>query len=218
MTLVVNNLGIARNDLPLLKGVNFMLPAGQSIRLQGHNGVGKTTLLKVLCGLRPADIGQVCWHDKPIQRSAMFRQDVRFVGHKLGIKAELTIEDNWRFASALLAVTPSETVYRQLAHEIGLSFQAQQADWSAGELSAGQQRRVALARLRLGAAKLWILDEPFVSLDAEGQAMLTTWIKQFLANGGSVLFTAHHKVDFPCDVVDLSQHAVTPDDILDWAG
>lgn len=211
--LTVNDLGCVRNDLPLLKGVNFVLQPGQAIRLKGHNGVGKTTLLKILCGLRRPDLGSVTWSNTPIHRSHEFKQSLRFVGHNLGIKAELSIADNWRFAAALLAADINTKQCDQLVSQIGLPSQL---DWLAGELSAGQQRRVALARLQIGQPKLWLLDEPFVSLDTAGHTLLTRWIDAFLKDGGSVLFTAHHEVDFVCDLVDLERHRASADDVLDW--
>lgn len=202
--LTARNVGCARNDVPLLLDVNFALDEGQALRIKGANGVGKSTLLKILCGLRRADVGQVLWQDRQIQGNLDYQQALRFVGHALGHKAVLSIAENWRFSAALQACTLSDADIQALLDTIELPVAS---NTPVGQLSAGQQRRVALARLFIGSPRLWVLDEPFVSLDIVGQAKLTEWMATFMQQGGAVLFTAHHEVDIDARVLDLTTHA-----------
>lgn len=207
MSLVAEQLGCARNDVPLFAGVNFTLAAGQALRIAGANGVGKTTLLKIITCLRRADIGQLRWQNQLLHKSDHYRQDSRFLGHKLGLKAELTVAENWRFAATMYKTPFDANHQQQLITELGLPTAVRSA--YVGELSAGQQRRVAMARLQIGRSKLWVLDEAFVSLDTAGQALLTKWISSHLAQQGMLLFTAHHDVQFAHESLDLERHCVS---------
>ena len=166
--LEARGLGCERNEHWLFRDLALRLRPGELLHVAGDNGSGKTTLLRILCGLLAPDEGRVSWcgRELPAGRDA-FLSALVFVGHKTGLKGELTAVENLNLERALMGPTAGTTVEEAL-HRLGV---AGAADRPCRRLSAGQQQRVALARLAVSGAPLWILDEPLAALDRPGQAL-----------------------------------------------
>jgi heme exporter protein A len=188
-TLEVHALQCIRGDRVLFSGLNFSIESGEVLQIEGHNGCGKTTLLRVLSGLTLPSEGEVYWCGSNIRDSyAEFLADAAYVGHSNGIKDELTPVENLNIAQAL--GRPRHEADPAVALEkLGLiDIEARPCR----TLSAGQQRRVALARLLLTDAPLWILDEPFTALDKKGRRLIEELLIDHANRGGMVAVTTHH--------------------------
>lgn len=158
------------------------------MQLAGPNGAGKTSLLRIIAGFAMPDEGQVLFADKPVTRYYdEFARELLFIGHKTGVNSQLSAIENVRFWLQIQGYSCPEDLYPLMAKMglVGLE------DVPVRTLSAGQQRRVALARLWLSHAKLWVLDEPFTALDKAGVASLQQRFIEHLANGGAILLTTH---------------------------
>jgi len=188
----VSNLSCSRGGKRLFSGVSFTLQPGQWLHLEGDNGVGKTSLLRLACGLSALEDGEITWnHQAVVQNPEAFRADLAYLGHQLALKEDLTPLENLR-ADAAVAGRPlkPEDALKALA-QLGLRGREH---LPVRVLSQGQKRRTALARLLVSSAKLWILDEPFVALDTAAQNALTQIINGHLAHQGMVLLTSHQAV------------------------
>ena len=186
--LEVSGLHLWRGDRHVLKGVSLRLQAGEALQMLWPNGVGKTSLLRVVAGLLPAESGSVQWNGQStVTHSESFAYDLAYLGHDLALKADLTVAENLRYALGLRRAWNADLVQATL-QRLGIE---PLADRLVRQLSAGQQRRVALARLTLWDARLWLLDEPAANLDAAGQAQVVAVIEQHLAVGGCVLLSTH---------------------------
>lgn len=184
--LLVRGLSFARNDDPIFGPLDFHVSAGEAVLVHGANGRGKTTLLRVLAGLLPAQTGDVLIDDAVADREAVART-CGLLGHLLGHKGELTAEENLRFARGLFGQRPGISPMTALA-AVGLGgFE----DSPARQLSAGQRKRLALARLLLVPARLWLLDEPYANLDLEGIDLVNRLVAHHLGRGGAALITSH---------------------------
>lgn len=189
--LEVVDLACSRDDRLLFSGLSFSLNTGQVLLLEGSNGSGKTTLLRVLCGFREADEGQILWSGQGVTESTFFA-DVAYVGHAEGIKKELTVAENLRFALALSR--PGQYSIEAALEKVQLSGYD---DNLVQTLSAGQKRRLSLARLLITNTILWILDEPFTSLDRQGIALIESLIFDHVKQGGMAILTSHHDLSLP---------------------
>jgi len=190
--LEVVDLSCVRGDRRLFSAVEFSLDRGELLYVHGHNGSGKTTLLRTLCGLILADRGEVRWGGQNIRSMREeYTKDVLYLGHKNGIKGDLTAVENLRISSALDGFDVSEQRAWEALERIGLDGHE---DLEAKVLSQGQQRRVALARLLVNEAALWILDEPFTALDMSAVDLLQSVIRDHVAGGGLVVLTTHQEV------------------------
>lgn len=189
--LEVADLACSRDDRLLFSGLSFKVSEGQVMLLEGSNGSGKTTLLRILCGFREADGGEIRWSGQPIGDSAYFAE-MAYVGHADGTKKELTVLENLRFALAMRR--PGSYGIDQALHKVRL---AGFDDNPVQTLSAGQKRRLSLARLLITDAKLWILDEPFTSLDRRGIDLIESLIDDHVKQGGMVILTSHHDLSLP---------------------
>ena len=188
----VTNLSCSRGNKPLFADVSFELKAGQALHLEGDNGVGKTSLLRILCGLSPADAGEVCWQDKTIQTNATaFRSSLFYLGHGLSLKEELTALENLMSDAAVSGRTLSQQQALVALARMGLRGREH---LPLRVMSQGQKRRTALARLLASQAPLWVLDEPFVALDVKAVDGLRGLLAEHVSNGGMVLFTSHQPV------------------------
>ncbi len=188
--LEVGNLHLWRGDRHLLRGLGFSLPPGQALQLLWPNGTGKTSLLRCLAGFLHAEEGQIRWQGRPVREDRdAFHWNLAYLGHDTALKADLTALENLRFGCALRWRLADAALQAALS-DVGLDrIDPRQPVRS---LSAGQQRRVALARLSLWGAKLWLLDEPGSNLDAAGQAVLERLLHSHLEKGGTAILATHH--------------------------
>ena len=185
-----------RGNRRLFRDLSFRLEAHQALRVRGENGSGKTSLLRIVAGLSPAESGRVSWNDGNIRALGEdYLREFLFLGHSNGLKDDLTPVENLRYALALAGVGADEPALRGALSKQGL---ASIADLPVKLLSQGQKRRVALARLSFSAQKpLWILDEPFIALDAASVDRLASTITEQVQRGGMVMFTTHQEVELP---------------------
>lgn len=182
-----------RNDRLLFEHLDIRLDAGQMLVVEGPNGCGKTSLLRILTGLRLADGGEVLWRDQPVDRLAGdYFEQVSYVGHHDGVKHELSCVENLRLARAM--GVPSKVDLDEVLEQVNLYTYG---ETEAGSLSAGQKRRLALARLLATEALLWILDEPFTSLDKASMALFSELFEQHLERQGVIVMTSHHDISLP---------------------
>ena len=195
--LEADNLECVRGERRLFAGVDFRLEAGELLYLQGKNGAGKTSLLRMLIGLLPPEAGEIRWQGKPIG-SDEFRADLCYLGHLNAIKEELTPLENLLAAARLADETLSEDDALDALEQVGL---AGREDLACRYLSQGQKRRVALARLVKEKRPLWILDEPFVALDVAAVDWLAGVISGHLQRGGMAVMTTHQQVTIPAGAV-----------------
>ncbi len=189
MTLKVTDLSITRAGLPILEGLSFVLQPGNALILRGPNGSGKTTLLRTLAGLQPPIAGTVTGA----------AEQIAYAGHSEGLKPTMTARENLTFwarvfqagdISAALATYQLETL----------------ADRPAGALSAGQKRRLGLARMMVTGRKIWALDEPTVSLDSAAVALFADAVRRHLGQGGSALIATHIDLGIDADVLDVTPY------------
>jgi heme exporter protein A len=190
VSLEVRGLSFHRNDEPLFTDLGFQLSSGDVLLVEGSNGSGKTTLLRTLCGLAMPSAGEIRWCGREIRDAQPeYLADLAYVGHLAGLKGELTPIENLAFArrlhSARDEVAPADALER-----LGLPPECD--DLPARRLSAGQQRRVALARLLISRARLWVLDEPFTALDHAGRGRVEELLAEHAARGGIAILTTHH--------------------------
>lgn len=188
--LEVRDLTAIRDDRELFESVSFSVSAGDLVQVEGRNGSGKTTMLRIITGLGDSEAGKILWKGVETRKDRdAFHQDLLFIGHQTGVKKELTAFENLSFYQKLNGSTgvTEDDIWMALA-KVGL---AGKEDIPAGKLSAGQQRRVALARLWLSRHPLWILDEPLTAIDKQGIKVIEALFMEHTQNGGMVLFTTH---------------------------
>lgn len=199
VTLTLDSLGCARGGLAVLEGISLRLEPGQARVLRGPNGIGKTTLLRAIAGLGQITGGRV----------SPGSEACAYAGHADGLKAPLTLEENLKFwaqlhggaeiAPALDAFNLRELVQRR-----------------ASDLSAGQKRRLGLARLMVTGRPVWLLDEPTVSLDRASVDLFARSVERHLAQGGSALIATHIDLGLEAEDLDLAPFRAQPPDLLDW--
>ncbi len=178
-----------RDDRVLFEGLGFCVGNGEALLLEGKNGSGKTSLLRIICGFREPDAGQVRWCGAAIN-SGDYYAEMAYVGHLDGIKKELTVLENLNVSLAL-AQAGRYAIDAALAR-VRLSGYD---DALVQTLSAGQKRRLSLARLLICKKHLWILDEPFTSLDKHGIALTEALMSEHCAAGGLIVLTSHHDLN-----------------------
>jgi heme exporter protein A len=187
MTLRVDNLTLARGGVPVLTGVSLTVRPGQALILRGPNGAGKTTLLRSIAGLQPPLSGQITGAE----------DQIAYAGHADGLKAMLSVRENLMFWAQVFGRTDITAALDAYAlHPL--------ADRLAGTLSAGQKRRLGLARLLVTARPIWILDEPTVSLDKDAVAQFAAAVRAHLGQGGSALMATHIDLGLEAEVLDLT--------------
>ncbi|MFV1877235.1 heme ABC exporter ATP-binding protein CcmA [Nioella sp.] len=180
MSLSVHSLSCARGGIQVLTGVAFTVAPGEALILRGPNGAGKTTLLRTLAGLTPPLEGRI---DAP-------DDGIAYAGHSDGLKAQLSVAENLRFWAGVFAATGIDAAVD--AFDLG-----ELLDRRAGNLSAGQKRRLSLARLLVTGRPVWCLDEPTVSLDVDNVARFARAVEAHLSNGGSAIIATHIDLGLP---------------------
>ncbi|MGM0449565.1 MAG: cytochrome c biogenesis heme-transporting ATPase CcmA [Pseudomonadota bacterium] len=180
-----------RDDRPLFSGLDLAVCSGELWQIAGPNGAGKTTLLRILAGLNSAFEGELLWRGETMHRvRPHYQANLLFMGHDAGVTPSLTAFENLAGWLAMREAVEPERINGALA-DAGL---AGYEDLPAAQLSAGQQRRVALARLYLSSAPLWILDEAFTAVDREAVVQLETLLRNRVRAGGAVVLTTHHRL------------------------
>ncbi|MFT5659061.1 MAG: heme exporter protein A [Gammaproteobacteria bacterium] len=191
--LKIDKLSCIRDDRLLFEHLSLSLSAGQMLLVEGRNGSGKTSLLRILTGLKLADEGQIYWHGTAISEQASdYYERVTYVGHHDGVKRELTCLENLRLVQAMgncSAIDLDDALEQVNLFRYG--------DTIVGNLSAGQRRRLALARLIVTEADLWILDEPYTSLDKASMALFQALFETHLQRQGIIVMTSHHDIEMP---------------------
>ena len=203
-SLTFSKLGCTRGGRQLFKDLDCQLDAGHWLYVAGANGVGKTSLLRMVCGLASIETGDILWNGSPIhaQRDA-YRQDLCYLGHLNALQESMTVDENLAFITALGGFAPDKTQMQAVLTRFGLRGRGRQL---VRHLSQGQKRRVALSRLALSPARLWVLDEPYVAMDEAGIGLLADLIAKHLEAGGLAVLTSHQRVpigNMPAQMLEL---------------
>ena len=190
MALEGRDLRCDRGPVTLFKEISFAVTSGEWLALRGSNGSGKTTLLRCVAGLTRPDAGEVMWAGQAVSADrARFRKALCYAGHLPGIKDDLTAEENLAGLLALRGLDADPEARRAALARVGLE---KRRHLPARRLSAGQRRRIGLARLVLERAPLWALDEPLTALDDDGQRLFERLLAEHVANGGMAIIATHH--------------------------
>jgi heme exporter protein A len=192
--LTVRDLCVSRGGVAVLEGVSFQLAPGRALVLRGPNGAGKTTLLRTVAGLQPSEGGEILGGEEAIA----------YAGHSDGLKAMLSVSENLVFWASVFGASGVEEA-------LGAFDLVALRDRMAGSLSAGQKRRLGLARLMVTGRPIWVLDEPTVSLDAASVALFAEAVRGHLAAGGSALMATHIDLGLSeADVLDVAPFKAKP--------
>lgn len=194
-------LAVVRGDRCLFTNLEFALVAGELLRVEGANGSGKTSLLRAVAGLIEPEEGELRWRGEPVRRQRQaYHAEMAWMGHRPGFKGDLTPLENLRFETGMRGAAP--TTVEAVLERLGLDALHRMPFRL---LSAGQQRRLALARLILAGATLWLLDEPFTNLDAPGREQVRALIGEHLAGGGVAIAASHQElaIDAPTHRIGL---------------
>jgi heme exporter protein A len=199
--LEIADLECARGGRTLFRGRSFSLRGGELLHVAGANGSGKTSLLRILCGLLPPERGEVRWQGTPIRRLREdYSKQLVFIGHAAALKDDLTAGENLRVACTLAGAAASDAAIEGALKEFGVEKAS-----LVKQLSQGQRRRAALARLALSAAvPLWLLDEPFAALDAAAARLAGELIATHIARGGMAVYTTHQEAPIEASARVLS--------------
>lgn len=190
--LTAKNLECIRGEHRLFSDVSFSVNPGELMFVGGPNGSGKTSLLRLLCGLSSPDSGEICWNGTNIRElDGEYRRTMTYLGHLGGIKDDLTAIENLRISCALADCEINEDQAMDALGQIGLGGREM---LPAKVLSQGQRRRVALARLLVVRSRLWILDEPLTALDVAAVELIKRILEHSLSKGGMVVMTTHQEI------------------------
>jgi len=185
------SLTLIRGERCLFEGLDFALESGGLLLLEGRNGCGKTSLMRAIAGMLSLESGDIFWNDVPVQKQRQtFHGALVWLAHRTGLKGDLNMVENLQFERTLRRQSSRdpEEVYERLGIERLRKLPLR-------SLSAGQQRRVALARMLLADVPLWLMDEPFTNLDREGRKLVMELVEEHLGNGGMCVMAAHQDVD-----------------------
>lgn len=203
--LSARELSFNHRNQTLFADLNFSISAGEILQITGANGCGKTSLLKVICGLYAPTCGGIYWGEDDICNNYQSYQDkIIYIGHQCAIRDSLTVTENLIYYHLLSNSQPiaKEKIQQRLDEALAKLGITASANQLCGQLSAGQKQRVVLARLLLSNKSLWVLDEPFSALDQAGIAVLKEMIVEFARSGGVVILTTHMSIEWECtDIV-----------------
>lgn len=194
--LSANALTLIRGETCLFQDLGFALNPGELLLLEGQNGSGKTSLMRAIAGMLSLESGEIFWNGNDVSRQRQeFHGELVWLAHRTGLKGDLTLVENLRFEASLRPQTDidSAIVYERLG-----IFRLKTLPLRS--LSAGQQRRVALARMLLADVPLWLMDEPFTNLDREGRKLVVELVEEHLATGGMCVMAAHQDVDIKATI------------------
>lgn len=198
LMLETRQLECVRDDRLLFSGLSITLAAGEVLQIEGANGSGKTSLLRILCGLRRADAGEVLWQGEEVSDVREdYYANMIYIGHLPCIKGDLTTLENIR---SLLDTRSQSVPLAEIDQALAKVGLAGFDDVPAKALSSGQRRRILLAFILLARARLWIMDEPLTALDVQGVALVESMLLEHRAAGGSAIFTTHHGMQLPCEM------------------
>ncbi len=198
-TLSGDNLTLIRGERCLFEGLGFALKSGELLLLEGRNGCGKTSLMRAIAGMLSLETGQIFWNDVPVLKQRQtFHGDLVWLAHRTGLKGDLNMLENLHFEESLRPQSERdpEEVYERLGIERLRRLPLR-------SLSAGQQRRVALARMLRANVPLWLMDEPFTNLDREGRKLVMELVEEHLGTGGMCVMAAHQDVDINAPVTKI---------------
>jgi len=199
--LTVDGVSCLRGERRLIAGLSFTVKPGRLLAVTGENGSGKTSLLRILCGLLPAEEGRILWHGEEIRAcQERYLASLFYLGHLNSLKDDLTPFENVTISSRLAGEETSEKKICAALEAVGLARAIYRLP--ARALSQGQKRRVSLARLWLSERPLWILDEPFSALDASATALLIQRLRLHVNSGGIVIAATHQEIDVGADRLD----------------
>ena len=190
-TLSAENLTLIRGERCLFEGLDLAVTSGELLILEGRNGCGKTSLMRAIAGMLSLETGEVFWNDQPVRKQRQnFHGSLVWLAHRTGLKGDLNMLENLQFERSLRqqSTCDAESIYERLGIERLRKLPLR-------SLSAGQQRRVALARLLLADVPLWMLDEPFTNLDREGRKLVMELVEEHLVAGGLCVMAAHLDVE-----------------------
>jgi heme exporter protein A len=199
--LEIQSLECVRDDRLLFSELSFTLAESEVLQIEGANGCGKTSLLRIICGLRLAEAGKIYWCGESIQNNREdFYANMVYIGHLPCIKGDLTVLENVRALLDTRSLSVSDQVIEAALIKVGLESYD---DVPGKALSSGQRRRILLAFVELAKAKLWVLDEPLTALDVQGVQLMESMILEHKQAGGSVIFTTHHGMQLGCEMRTL---------------
>ena len=196
--LEIQSLECVRDDRLLFSDLSFTLAESEVLQIEGANGCGKTSLLRIICGLRLAESGKVKWCGESIWANREdFYANMVYIGHLPCIKGDLTVLENVRALLDTRSLSVTDHVIEMALTKVGLESYD---DVPGKALSSGQRRRILLAFVELAKAKLWVLDEPLTALDVQGVQLMESMILEHKQAGGSVIFTTHHGMQLDCEM------------------
>ncbi|MCP4301918.1 MAG: cytochrome c biogenesis heme-transporting ATPase CcmA [Gammaproteobacteria bacterium] len=197
--LSADNLTLIRGERCLFEGLGFALHGGEMLLLEGRNGCGKTSLMRAIAGMLSLETGQVLWNDIPVLKQRQtFHGALVWLAHRTGLKGDLNMVENLHFEESLRP--QSDLDHEEIFTRLGIERLKRLPLRS---LSAGQQRRVALARMLLANVPLWLLDEPFTNLDREGRKLVMELVEEHLSTGGLCVMAAHQDVEIKAPVTKI---------------
>ncbi len=192
--LKAHDLKCVKGSTELFSKIHFEIQSGEALVVEGSNGSGKTSLLRILCGFNYPTEGEISWCGESIDGHEDYQQQISYIGHASGVKLDLTVLENLVFAQRLVGSNREESEIKDIIRSVGLF---KQRNVLTRKLSAGQKRRVALARLQLEERILWVLDEPLTALDKEFVTEFENVLKKHLENNGMLIVTTHRELVLP---------------------
>lgn len=199
--LTADNVSCLRGERRLITALSFTVQGGKLLAVTGENGSGKTSLLRMLCGLLPAEEGRILWNGEDVRAcQERYLADLIYIGHLNSLKDDLTPIENVTISARLAGEEISEEQTCEALDAVGLARAIHRLPTRV--LSQGQKRRVSLARLWLSQRTLWILDEPFAALDASATGLLMQQLRSHLNAGGIVIAATHQEIDVGADSLD----------------